>query len=110
MVLITSSVLSMAGVLALIVAGFSSVWLFVLFGLACGLCAGPVMSLAGLYIPQSERARGMDACATALRNGIPTSIHSDAPITPMGHLHTMWCAVRLNGEWFMMTGSMTPKS
>ncbi len=59
MVLITSSVLSMAGVLALIVAGFSSVWLFVLFGLACGLCAGPVMSLAGLYIPQSERARGM---------------------------------------------------
>ena len=40
-----------------------------------------------------ERARGMDACATALRNGIPTSIHSDAPITPMGHLHTMWCAV-----------------
>lgn len=40
-----------------------------------------------------ERAAGMDACATALRNGIPMSIHSDAPITPMGHLHTMWCAV-----------------
>ncbi len=40
-----------------------------------------------------ERAAGMDACATALRNGVPLSIHSDAPITPMGHLHTMWCAV-----------------
>ncbi len=40
-----------------------------------------------------ERAAGMDACATALRAGVPTSIHSDAPVTPMGHLHTAWCAV-----------------
>jgi predicted amidohydrolase YtcJ len=40
-----------------------------------------------------ERAEGMDACATALRNGIPISVHSDAPVTPMGHLHTAWCAV-----------------
>lgn len=40
-----------------------------------------------------ERARGMDACATALREGVSFSIHSDAPVTPMGHLHTMWCAV-----------------
>ena len=40
-----------------------------------------------------ERARGMDACATAVREGVSFSIHCDAPVTPMGHLHTMWCAV-----------------
>ena len=40
-----------------------------------------------------ERAAKMDACATALSEGVPMSIHSDAPVTPMGHLHTMWCAV-----------------
>ncbi len=40
-----------------------------------------------------ERAARMDACATALREGVSFSIHSDAPITPMGHLHTAWCAV-----------------
>ncbi len=40
-----------------------------------------------------ERARGMDACATALRAGVSIAIHSDAPVTPMGHLHTAWCAV-----------------
>ncbi len=40
-----------------------------------------------------ERAAGMDACATALQAGVPMSIHSDAPVTPMGHLHTAWCAV-----------------
>jgi len=40
-----------------------------------------------------ERARGMDATATALREGVPFTIHSDSPVTPLGHLHTMWCAV-----------------
>lgn len=40
-----------------------------------------------------ERAEGMDACATALREGVPFSIHSDAPVTPLGHLHVAWCAV-----------------
>jgi predicted amidohydrolase YtcJ len=40
-----------------------------------------------------ERARGMDACATAIREGVSFSIHSDAPVTPLGHLHTAWCAV-----------------
>ena len=40
-----------------------------------------------------ERAAGMDACATALREGVSFSIHSDTPITPLGHLHTAWCAV-----------------
>ena len=40
-----------------------------------------------------ERAARMDACATADRLGVPFSFHSDSPITPLGHLHVMWCAV-----------------
>jgi predicted amidohydrolase YtcJ len=40
-----------------------------------------------------ERAAKMDACATALRERVRISIHSDAPVTPLGQLHTMWCAV-----------------
>ncbi|MCP4962733.1 MAG: amidohydrolase family protein, partial [Actinomycetia bacterium] len=40
-----------------------------------------------------ERAARMDACATAEREGVSFSFHSDAPVTPLGHLHVMWCAV-----------------
>lgn len=40
-----------------------------------------------------ERAQRMNACATALANNVPMSIHSDAPITPLGPLFTAWCAV-----------------
>ena len=40
-----------------------------------------------------ERAARMDACGTALAEGVSFSIHSDSPITPLGHLHTAWCAV-----------------
>jgi predicted amidohydrolase YtcJ len=40
-----------------------------------------------------ERAERMNACATALREGVPLAIHSDAPITPLGPLFTAWCAV-----------------
>lgn len=40
-----------------------------------------------------ERAHGLEPCASALREGVPFSIHSDAGVTPLGHLHTMWCAV-----------------
>ena len=39
-----------------------------------------------------ERANRMVACATALREGVPFSLHSDANVTPLGQLHTMWCA------------------
>ena len=35
----------------------------------------------------------MDACATALRSGVPLAIHSDAPVTPLAPLFTAWCAV-----------------
>jgi len=40
-----------------------------------------------------DRANRMDACATAMRHGLPFAIHSDAPITPLGPLFTAWCAV-----------------
>jgi predicted amidohydrolase YtcJ len=40
-----------------------------------------------------ERARRMEACRTAEREGVSFSIHSDANVTPLGQLHTMWCAV-----------------
>lgn len=40
-----------------------------------------------------DRAARMDGCATALANGVPLAIHSDAPITPLGPLFTAWCAV-----------------
>jgi predicted amidohydrolase YtcJ len=40
-----------------------------------------------------ERAMRMNACATALANGVPLAIHSDAPVTPLGPLFTAWGAV-----------------
>ncbi len=40
-----------------------------------------------------ERAERMNACRTALDNGVPLAIHSDAPVTPLGPLFTAWCAV-----------------
>ena len=40
-----------------------------------------------------ERAEGMEACATALAHDVPFSLHTDASVTPLGCLHSMWCAV-----------------
>ena len=40
-----------------------------------------------------DRAARMDACATADREGVRFSVHSDASVTPLGSLHTIWCAV-----------------
>jgi len=40
-----------------------------------------------------DRARRIDACATALREGVPLAMHSDAPVTPLAPLFTAWCAV-----------------
>lgn len=41
----------------------------------------------------ADKARRMDATATALREGVPMSIHSDHPVTPVNPLFTMWVAV-----------------
>jgi len=40
-----------------------------------------------------DRARRMDACRTALDEGVPLAIHSDAPVTPLAPLFTAWAAV-----------------
>ncbi|MGJ4902431.1 amidohydrolase [Bradyrhizobium sp. HKCCYLS2058] len=40
-----------------------------------------------------ERANRLDATGTAQRIGVPYSIHSDAPVTPLSPLFTAWCAV-----------------
>ncbi len=40
-----------------------------------------------------ERASRMNGCASAIAAGVDFTIHSDAPVTPIGQLHTMWCAV-----------------
>lgn len=40
-----------------------------------------------------ERANQLEPCASAIREGVSFSIHSDAGVTPLGSLHTMWCAV-----------------
>jgi predicted amidohydrolase YtcJ len=39
------------------------------------------------------RAARLDACGTALRQGVPLAIHCDAPVTPIAPLFTAWCAV-----------------
>lgn len=39
------------------------------------------------------RAQRMNDCNAALRAGVPFSVHSDAPITPIGPLFSAWCAV-----------------
>ncbi len=40
-----------------------------------------------------ERASQMDSPAMAKAAGVPFSLHSDAPVTPMQPLTAMWCAV-----------------
>lgn len=40
-----------------------------------------------------DRAERMNPCRSALEIGLPFTIHSDAPVTPLGPLHVAWCAV-----------------
>jgi len=40
-----------------------------------------------------ERANALEPCKSALRERVPFALHSDAGVTPLGQLHTMWCAV-----------------
>ncbi|MFO1330695.1 MAG: amidohydrolase family protein, partial [Rubrivivax sp.] len=40
-----------------------------------------------------DRAERMNACRSALEAGVPFTIHSDAPVTPLGPLFTAWAAV-----------------
>jgi len=40
-----------------------------------------------------DRAHRLDACRSALDEGVRLAIHSDAPVTPLAPLFTAWCAV-----------------
>ncbi len=40
-----------------------------------------------------DRAERMNPCRSAEEIGVPYTIHSDAPVTPLGPLHVAWCAV-----------------
>lgn len=65
-------------------------------GLCVNLFANHVYYWGDAHYEQTmgpDRANRMDACASALRFGVPFAIHSDAPITPLGPLFTAWCAV-----------------
>lgn len=65
-------------------------------GLCCNIFANHIYYWGEQHIEQTmglARAQRIDACGTALRLGIPFSIHSDAPVTPLGPLFTAWCAV-----------------
>ena len=57
-----------------------------------------------------DRALRVDACRSALAHGVPLTIHSDAPVTPMNPLFTAWCAAnritpkgRVLGEYQKLT-------
>lgn len=65
-------------------------------GLCCNIFANHIYYWGEEHIAQTmglSRAERIDACGTALRLGVPFSIHSDAPVTPLGPLFTAWCAV-----------------
>ncbi|MBU2515031.1 amidohydrolase [bacterium] len=40
-----------------------------------------------------DRAHRMNACQTAKQMGVHFSMHSDAPITPISQIHSVWAAV-----------------
>lgn len=41
-----------------------------------------------------DRAQHLNPCGSADRIGLRYSFHTDAPVTPPGHLHTMWAAIQ----------------
>jgi len=64
-----------------------------------------------------DRAERLDPCGDAVRCGVPFALHSDAPVTPLGQLHTMWCAVnrrtpsgRVLGEGQRITAAQALRS
>ena len=45
------------------------------------------------YTIGPERAEGLEPAVTATEMGVPFSLHTDASVTPLGCIHSMWCAV-----------------
>jgi predicted amidohydrolase YtcJ len=78
-------------------------------GLGVNLFSNHIYYWGDAHIEQTmgrDRANRLDDAGTALAEGVPLAIHSDAPVTAMGPLFTAWCAVnritasgqRLGGE------------
>ena len=65
-------------------------------GICANLFANHIFYWGDQHLAQTlgpDRSSRMDAAATAKRQGVNFSIHSDAPVTPLGPLFTAWCAV-----------------
>lgn len=65
-------------------------------GICCNIFANHIYYWGDAHAAQTMgpvRAERLDPCGTALRLGVPFSMHSDAPITPVAPLFTAWCAV-----------------
>ena len=70
-------------------------------GICSNLFANHIYYWGDQHLEQTmgpDRAARMDAAATASRHGVHFSIHSDAPVTPLNPLFTVWCAVNRKTE------------
>ena len=73
-------------------------------GVACNIFSNHIWYFGDQHAALTlgpNRARAMDAVRDSLDAGVLTTIHSDAPVTPMGPLFTAWCAVNrltMSGE------------
>ncbi len=65
-------------------------------GICANLFANHIWYFGDMHAAKSigeDRAARMDACRTALDEGVALTIHSDAPVTPLAPLYTAWVAV-----------------
>ena len=65
-------------------------------GVACNIFANHLWYFGDQHASLTigpERAHAMDAVRDSLDAGVTTTIHSDAPVTPMAPLFTAWCAI-----------------
>ncbi|MEM1163207.1 MAG: amidohydrolase [Pseudomonadota bacterium] len=65
-------------------------------GICANLFANHIWYFGDQHVAKSigrDRAARMDACRTALDEGVALTIHSDAPVTPLAPLFTAWVAV-----------------
>ena len=65
-------------------------------GICANLFANHIWYFGDMHAAKSigeDRAARMDACRTALDEGVSMTIHSDAPVTPLAPLYTAWVAV-----------------
>ena len=84
-------------------------------GVGANIFANHIWAFGDMHLDVTlgvDRASRMNAAATALRSGVPISLHSDSPVTPLGPLATMKHAVtrltqsgRVMGEFERITSA-----